>query len=152
MQRSVRATGIGCCVIAVLVLLPSIRIHCLWPAVQISAVSFAAGGLLGLCMAGITRSRSPTVIYLLVLAAASTAWPLYHGWPSAFSWDVLDYDGPVNRAITYLEALRPLMYLLGAPFPYACFGQHGPDPTPDATTRDLEPADPATDSPEDNLI
>ncbi len=130
MQRYVRATGIGCFTLAVVVMAPSVLMHCFRPAIQIAGINVAAGGLLGLCMAGITRSRKPTVIYLLLLAAMATAWPMYSDWPSAFSWDVLDYGGPVNRAITYLEALRPLMYLIGVPFLYACFGQHGPDPIP----------------------
>ena len=130
MQRSVRVTGVCCCLVALLVLLPAVPMHCLLPAARIAVVAFVAGLLLGMAMAGITRSRRPTVIYLLLLAAAATSWPLYHGWPSAFTWEVLEYDGPVNRAITYLEALRPLMYLLGVPFPYAYFGQHGPDEVP----------------------
>lgn len=149
MQRSVLVTGICCCILAVLSVMPAVPIHCLRPAIRIAGVSFLAGGMLGLSMAGITRVRRPTVIYLLIIAATTTAWPLYHGWPSAFTWDVLDYDGPVNRVITYLETLRPVMYLLGVPFPYAYFGQHGPDPIPARIASEVEPGTPIRDGPDD---
>jgi len=131
MQRSIRITGVCCCLLAGLLLLPAIPMHCIRPALGIAGVAFVAGVLLGIAMAAITRSRRPTTIYLLLVAAAITAMPLYQDWPSAFAWNMLAYRGPVNRVFNYLEALRPLMYLLGMPFPYAWLGQHGPDSAPD---------------------
>jgi hypothetical protein len=103
---------------------------CILPAVRISGAGLTDGVVMGLAMAAITRTRHSTKIYLLLLIATATMWPLYSGWPSAFSWDILEYTGPIGRVINYLEALRPLMYLLGVPFPYANYGQHEADPIP----------------------
>ena len=132
MQTSVRATGIVCTVITALCLVPAVQFHSLWPALRIGLPSLLAGCLLGLCMASITRTRRPTLIYLLIAAGVVTAWPIYHPWPAITLQDVIEYDGPMSRVITYLEALRPMLYLSGMPFLYAWCGQHSSDPTPAA--------------------
>lgn len=130
-KKYARTTGMWCFGLAALVLAPSALLHCIWPALRIGTPSLVSGALLGLAMAGVTRTTKPTAIYLLVIAGALTAVPMYNGWPAIQPTDMPDsvgYDGPVGRVFTYLDTLRPVMYLLGVLFPYACFGQHAPDP------------------------
>src|SRR5580658_6866912 len=103
MQRSVRVTGVVCTGLAVLCVLPAVQFHCIWPAIRIGSPSYLGGAMLGLAMASITRTRRPALIYLLILAGAATAWPIYHPWPQITLADVVNYDGPMSRVITYLE-------------------------------------------------
>lgn len=141
MQRTARILGIVCLALTLLCLLPSMLWHCVRSALPLSGVSLLSGGLLGALMALITRTRRPTLIYLCILAGCLTFWPIYHNWPPLTLPDLLTAEGRYdlifqNRVYQYLEALRPTLFLLGIPYPYARWGQHGPDPIPSDPTEE----------------
>ena len=141
MQRTARILGIVCLALILLCLLPAFLFHCERPALILGGVSLLTGGLLGALMALITRTRRPTLIYVCILAGGLSFWPMYHNWPPLI-WiypDILAADGPIENVFRYLEALRPTLFLLGFPYPYVHWGQHGPDPVPaDSNKNNLE--------------
>jgi hypothetical protein len=126
LQRPVLFTGIFCGAGLLVCMAPSAVMHCVGSAAKIATVSILAGSLLGLSLALITRTRKPTLIYVLIMCGAATFWPLYSSWPVA-GWDLFNFDGPIESIYHYLQMLRSVVYILAIPFPYAYFGQHAAD-------------------------
>jgi len=127
MQKAVKGVGIGCILLVIASLVPAFTLHCVQGALRVGTPSLFAGILLGSLMAAITRLRRPTYIYLGVVGCVLTLWPLYHAWPGIRLEDVIETSGPMSRAIMYLEAVRPIVFILGIPFPYSWLGQHRAD-------------------------
>ena len=143
MQRTARILGGVCLALALLCFVPAFLLHCVERALIIGTASFLIGSLLGVMMAVITRTRRPTLIYACILGAVLTMWPLYHGWPPIYAEDLFTH-GNFEKIGSYLDALRPALFLLGVPYPYARWGQHGPDPLPAPSNQeDLPPDAPA---------
>src|SRR5258708_7339682 len=106
---------------------PAIPLHCLGPALWIGGLYLLIGGLQGALLAVITRTRRPWLIYLTFLAFLALFWTLYNPiWPEA-ALSLRPWKGAPDLVYNYFDALRPLMLVLGIGYPYAQWGQHGPD-------------------------
>lgn len=108
----------------------SLPLRCPVPAAQVAAFSLVAGAVLGAALAGVTRTRRPALIYLLLLAAASTLVPIALGWPPAAQYLVHPPPSAPLIVYNYFDVLRACTYLLGAPLPFALLGFHSADPPP----------------------
>ncbi len=117
----------GCILVVAAVLAPSVLFHCVSGALRVAIPAMLSGCLLGACMALITRIRRPAVIYASLLIGIATAWPLIHPWPAIRLEDVVSAEGSIQRAIMYLETIRPLAFLAGVPIFYIGLGQHSAD-------------------------
>jgi hypothetical protein len=143
-QRSAVPTGLICLVVGLAAAAGVAAITGPGPVLRISAPAVAAGSLLGLCLAGITRTRRPLQIYLLVGCAVVPFWVLKGPWPPLRLQDVLTAGSTLEKAETrsqLLELLRAAAFILAIPFPYGQFGHHGPDsqPSPESEHSDSEP-------------
>ncbi len=125
--------GLACLGLSVLLWAVSLPLHCTTLAIGVAAANFVAGGLFGLCLALVTRTRTPWQIYLFLGLACLAIWPLYRNWPPAGYSDVIVPQGAPSLLENYFTLLRLSVFLLGLPFPFAAFGQHGPDPLPGNT-------------------
>ena len=130
--KYVVAIGIGCSALIAVSLIPAIVMGCLPAALRLGTCSLLIGALLGAMMAAVTRTRSPGLIYLCLLVGMATLWALYHPWPEISVHDIVTAHGSVNNVVTYLQSVRPLLFLLGVPFPYAWLGRHSADPVPES--------------------
>ena len=130
--------GWGCLILALAGFAPAFPLHCVRSALEVGGVALLAGGTLGAMLAAITRTRSPLMIYVCLAIAALSFWPLYQDWPPTPVWDLL--RGPANPEMVanYFSALRPLLFLVGIPYPYVRWGQHGPDPLPEESEEAAE--------------
>ncbi len=79
-------------------------------------------------MAAITRTKNPTVIYILLAMCVSMLW-LYIELPSPalYYFHTIPFEKQMS-AYSYLEILRPVLYIVAIIFPYAAIGQHAADP------------------------
>jgi hypothetical protein len=128
--RVANRIGLVCFALTVLAWAASLPLHCARLAAWVAVVAWGAGGLFGVFLALVTRTRKPILIYLLLGLAALTLWPLFQSWPYADAWDVIAWPGAPGFVQQYFTLLRPIGFLLGLPFPFACLGQHSPDPLP----------------------
>lgn len=118
--------GIRCVMLSALLWAISLPLRVGREAAAVGSANFVLGVLFGLCLAGVTRTRRPLLIYLWLTLACLTLWPLFLSWP------LLDSFGlPSERAWHYISLLRVCLFVLGLPYPFALVGQHGPDPLPD---------------------
>ena len=118
--------GVRCLALAALLWAVSLPLHVGREAALAGSANFVLGALFGLCLAGVTRTRRPLLIYLWLTLACLTIGPLFLSWP------LLDnFVLPSERAWHYLALLRVCLFVLGLPYPFALVGQHGPDPLPD---------------------
>ncbi len=136
LHRTARRLGLACLLLAIVGWSVSIPLHCSLRAALVGGCAFLNGGLFGLCLALVTRVRRPVWIYFWLLLAALTFWPLWHDWPLWQGWPIGDpatirlWRGAPAILTGYYDILRFCLFLLGLPFPFARFGQHGPDPLP----------------------
>lgn len=128
--------GLTCLGLALLLWAVSLPLHCANLAIGVATANFMAGGLFGLFLALVTRTRTPWQIYLFLGLACLTLWPLYRNWPPADYGDLVVPQGAPSILENYFTLLRLSVFLLGLPFPFAALGQHGPDPLP-ANTAEL---------------
>ena len=125
MPRVANRIGLVCFAGAVLAWAASLPLRCAPLAACVAVVAWGAGGLFGVFLALVTRTRKPALIYLLLGLAALTLWPLFQSWPYADAYDVIAWPGAPGFAGQYFAILRPVVFLLGLPFPFARLGQHG---------------------------
>lgn len=118
--------GVRCLLLIALLWAVSLPLRVASQAAFVGGANVILGGLFGLCLACITRTRRAALIYLWLALACLTLWPLFEAWPP-----VSLFDAPSTRAWHYLNVLRVCLFVLGLPYPFARFGQHGPDPLPD---------------------
>ncbi len=140
-QRSAVPTGLVCLVLALATASGVAVVTGPIPVVRVSVPAVAAGFLLGLSLAGITRTRSPIRIYLLLAGVLLPFWVLKGPWPPLRLEDVLTPGSTIDKAETrsqLLELLRAAAFILAIPFPYGHFGHHGPDSQPLKETNDSD--------------
>lgn len=111
--------------------LPSFWLRCPQQATVIGGFSLLDGFMFGSALALITRTRRPVLIYLYLGVVVLTFVPLFQSWPPGGPWDVRLSPGMPEILLNYLDMLRIGLFLLGFPYPFARFGQHGPDPRPE---------------------
>ena len=134
---SINRLGWACLALITAMLLLSFPLHCFRMAATVAAGSATAGAGLGTAMAMVTRTRRPVAIYAWLAACGLTFLPLLFAWPPGDSFDVTLWRGAPDILSNYFEFMRGGVFLLAMPFPFARFGQHGPDPLP---TDKSEPA------------
>ena len=122
--------GLICFLLALILWAGSLPLHCVPLAAYVGGVTFLAGGAFGVCLAFVTRTQRPTLIYLYLGMACLCLWPLYRSWPFADAWDLVPWPGAPPFVLYYFILLRPCVFLLGLPYPFARLGLHGPDPLP----------------------
>ena len=130
MPRVANRIGLVCFALAFVAWAVSLPLHCAGLAAWVAVASWSLGGLFGLFLALVTHTRKPLLIYFLLALAGLTLWPLFQSWPYADAWDVIAWPGAPGFVQQYFTLLRPIVFLLGLPFPFACLGQHGPDTLP----------------------
>ena len=117
--------GVRCLALSALLWAVSLPLHIAGQAAHVGSANFILGGLFGLCLACVTRTRRPILIYVWLALACLALWPLFVGWPLLDSFDL-----PSERAWHYLALLRVCLFVLGLPYTFALIGQHVPDPLP----------------------
>ena len=105
----------------------SVPLHCEIKAGTVGGISLLDGALFGLSLAAVTRTRRTRWIYFYLLCAGLTLAPLYLGWPAADADDLTLWRGAPGLLENYFVLLRLALFLLALPYPFARFGQHGPD-------------------------
>ena len=130
MARVANRIGLVCFALALLSWAASLPLRCAGLAAWVAVVSWGAGKAFGLFLALVTRTHKPVLIYLLLGLAGVTLWPLFQSWPYADAGDVIAWPGAPGFTYQYFALLRPVVFLLGLPYPFARVGQHGPDPLP----------------------
>lgn len=78
-------------------------------------------------MALITRTKRPTLIYLLLLVCLATFVPLYHEFPSGNFVDIHPWKNAPLLVYHYFDLVRGASFILGIFYPFAKFGWHKPD-------------------------
>ena len=119
--------GVVCLILVICLLIPSWYFSCEAEAFRVGCVSLGGGIVFGGLMALITRTRNPHVIYLALLGAGLSFWPLIVGWPAVRTYSILTTSHNPESALSYLEAVRALIFIFGIPTPFAYFGQHTSD-------------------------
>ena len=127
-----RRLGLVCLTVTGLALAAAIPLRCVAVALRVGGGSLLAGMGLGFCFVLVTRTRRPWLIYLALALGALTFVPYYQEWPPGNAWDVHPWRGAPSLFYNYLDVLRLLLYFVGIPWPFARFGNHAPDPIPDA--------------------
>lgn len=128
-----RSIGVICLLMALLVWSLALLLRVPVRAALVGGFALCDGALLGICLAGITRTRRPWLIYLWLAGALLTFWPLWNDWPLWQGWPVGDpstlylWVGAPSLAANYYDLLHIAGFLLGLPYPFARFAQHGPD-------------------------
>lgn len=130
--------GLICLLLSLILWAGSLPLHCAPLAAYVGGVTLLIGGAFGLCLALVTRTRRPILIYLYLGLACLCLWPLYRSWPFADAWDVVPWPGAPTFVLYYFILLRPCIFLLGVPYPFARFGLHGPDPLPEISRQEPE--------------
>ena len=128
--------GCGCAAVIAGVTCLSAPLHCWRSAIAVSAVSILAGIGAGSALALITRTRNAVAIYLLLILAGFTLWPIFTLWPPADSSDVIAWKGAPDIVYNYFDLIRMGVYLLALPYPFAKFGVHSPDPQPEEHSKE----------------
>ena len=105
----------------------SFPLHCVLRAAQVGATALAGGAAFGTCLAGITRTRRVGRIYLFLAGAALALASLFVNWPPAESTDLTLWRGAPDLLSNYFDILRPTLFLLALPYPFAALGHHGLD-------------------------
>ena len=124
---AINRLGWACLGLITILLALSFPLHCFLKAAVIGAGSLGAGAGLGVCLAMVTRTKRPLVIYLWLVAAIVTFFPLFFAWPPGDSFDVTLWRGAPEILSNYLDFVRGGTFLLAFPFPFARLGQHAPD-------------------------
>jgi hypothetical protein len=120
----------GCLILAIVWLLPALRLQCLERAAIIAGASLLEGALLGTAMAMITRTRKPLAIYFWLLICLLSLGPLCASWPAGSPWEIHPWPGAPRLVYFYFDMLRMVFFLLGIPYPFVRWGYHAPDPLP----------------------
>lgn len=146
-RRVTRRIGLVCLLLALAAWSLSFLFRVPLRAALVGGCALIDGALLGLCLAAVTRTRRPVAIYAWLLGAALTFWPIWYDWPIWQGWPIGDpmtlhlWPGAPALAGSYYELLRAFLYLLGLPYPFARFGQHGPDPLQESRQETQETTD-----------
>ena len=82
---------------------------------------------MGAALAGVTRTRSPAIIYLFLAAAIGAAWPALHAWPAGGPEQMHPWAGAPRLVYAYFDLLRPVDLTLGALAVFALAGRHAAD-------------------------
>ena len=117
-----------CLLLAAGALSLSVPLHCVHKAALVGGFSLLDGLGFGLALAAVTRTRRAGWIYFFLLCAVVTLTPLFLSWPAADSDDLTLWRGAPSLFENYFDVLRPALFLLGLPYPFARFGSHAPDP------------------------
>lgn len=125
--RSIDRLGWVCLGLALAFYALSFPLHCAALAAWVGGFSLLDGFVLGTALALATRTRRPVLIYACLAIALLTLWPLVAAWPPGDAWDVHPWRGAPVLIYNYFDVLRPCLYLLGSPYPFARFGHHAPD-------------------------
>lgn len=126
--RIAQRTGIVCLLITLAIFALSYPLQCMPRALWMEGFTAADGFAFGVLLAGITRTRRPGLIYLLMALAALTIWPIFISWPPAEVWEVHLWPGATTLLLYYFDAARFAVFLMAMPYPFVRWGQHGPDP------------------------
>ena len=125
-----RRAGLICFALILSAWAASLGLRCAVLAATVTGVSAGSGALCGLFLGLITRTRRPILIYLFLILAGLMLWPLYNMWPYADAYDIPAWPGAPGFVFNYFNMLRPIVFVLALPVPFAVVGQHGPDPLP----------------------
>jgi hypothetical protein len=134
LTRIARRISAVCLLLSLALWCLSLPLHCAGRAALVGGFALLDGGLLGLCLALVTRVRQPLLIYLFLGLAALTFWPMWESWPLYQGWLIGDpgrivaWPGAPELVYSYFDLLRSALFLLGLPAPFARYGQHRPDP------------------------
>ncbi len=126
-NRQIKRTGWGCLIAAALLFAPSLYLHCAPFALRIGLTMALLGTLMGLSLAGATRTRRATLIYLGLFAAFCTGWGFVAALDSASSESLLLPKGASQIWENYPVFLRIGAFFLAVPYPFARWGYHAPD-------------------------
>ncbi len=126
-RRAGLKIGVICLVLSLLCWAASLRLHCPEVAALVGGFSFLDGAFFGIMLALVTRSRRPIWIYVWLGLAALSFYPLFISWPPGNELSIAAWRGAPAIVYNYFDALRPLLFLLGMPFPFIAFGFHAPD-------------------------
>lgn len=126
-ERAIRRMGFGCLLLAIAFWSVSLALGCARLAAWVGAFSLLDGAVFGLMLALVTRTRRPLLIYLCLVGAGLTFWPLFAAWPPADSQDVHLWPTAPNILYTYFDVFRFCLFTLGIPTPFARLGYHAPD-------------------------
>ena len=117
----------GCLLMAAGLFALSVPLRCMASAEIVGGAALGGGALFGLSLAAVTRTRRTSLIYFFLLCAALTLGLLIFSWPPADSELAALWRGAPSLFSNYFDVLRPALFLLGLPYPFARFGQHSPD-------------------------
>jgi len=120
--------GLFCLLFACIGIALAIPLHCFGLAVQVGGFYFLLGAAQGAMLAFVTRTRKPWLIYLGLGLAAALFWPLFEPFWLNAVFAIRAWHGAPDIVYNYFDILRIALFLLGIPYPYARWGQHGPDP------------------------
>ncbi len=126
----VKRAGLICLALILAAWAASLPLRCPVLGAWVAGVSALTGALCGLFLALVTRTRRPVLIYAFLALACLMLWPLYNAWPYADGFDVIAWPNAPQFVFTYFGILRPVVFILALPVPFAAVGQHGPDPLP----------------------
>lgn len=126
----VKRAGLICLGLILAAWAASLPLRCPLLAAWVAGVSGLTGALCGLFLALVTRTCRPVLIYAFLALAGLMLWPLYNAWPHAGGFDVTAWPDAPQFVFTYFSLLRPIVFVLALPVPFAAVGQHGPDLLP----------------------
>ena len=128
----IRKTGIICLWGECLLVCGGAVLGCLPQSLQVGSVPLLLGLILGVALAGATRTRNTLLIYLglgvALMAGVVFAMPL----PTDLVAPVLLRRGMPSLLKFYPEFVRVCAFLLAIPYPFARFGYHAPDRLPES--------------------
>src|SRR5579871_2176228 len=119
LTRTALRVGVVCLLLSLALWSLALPLHCGGRAALVGSCGFLDGGLLGLCLALVTRARRPLLIYLSLGLASLTfwpiwaSWPLYHGWPIGDPGRIVAWRGAPDLVYSYFDMLRGTLFLLG---------------------------------------
>ena len=124
---SIKNTGIVTLILTLLCMIWAIPLQCVVPALRVGFVSILTGGVMGLSMAMITRTKTPWQIYLWLGASLLTFVPLFLNYPAADESEIHLWKGAPSIVSSYFDLLRLGLYLIALPYPFAALGHHRSD-------------------------
>lgn len=123
----VRRTGYLCLWGESLLVMGGIVLGCLPQSLQIGSLPLLLGVLLGVALAGATRTRKALLIYgflgLALFAGTLFTMPL----PTDTVAELSLWKGAPSLLKSYPEFVRVCAFLFAIPYPFARFGYHAPD-------------------------
>jgi hypothetical protein len=122
-----KRASVGCVVVLLVAWLACLPLHVPAAMAVVELGGGLCGVLFGFCIAMVTRTRKPAIIYFWLGLAALTLWPVYSGWPYANPAAITVWPGGSTLLYSAFDVMRPGAFIVALVPPFALLGQHGPD-------------------------